>query len=197
MPKEATRHEVFSDYARTVIRLKARQLSRRADFSRSDEEDIAQDLTLHLLSQAEHFDPSRASLKTFVTHVVNSCVAMILRERWRQKRVPDHGAEIQSLETMVDVPDEPPVALWATISVADIERRTGATSKSDVEVYDETEALDHAMQSLSEEDRELCERLKVGSRASVARDLQISRRKLGTLISNLRQQFEQSGLSRK
>ena len=145
MPKDATRPEVFSDYARNVIRLKARQLSRRADFSRSDEEDIAQDLTLHLLSQAQHFDPSRASLKTFVTHVVNSCVAMILRERWRQKRVPAHGAEIQSLETMVDVPDEPPVALWATVCVTDIERRTGATSKSDVEVHDEAEALDHAM----------------------------------------------------
>ena len=194
MAKDTKRHEVFSDYARTLIRLKARQLSRRADFSRSDEPDIAQDLTLHLLCQAEHFDPSRASLKTFVTHVVNSCVAMILRERWRQKRVPDHGAEIQSLETMVDVPDEPPVALWATISVADIERRTGATSKSDVEVHDEAEALDHAMQSLSDEDRQLCERLKVGSRASVARDLQISRRKLGTILSSVRQQFERAGL---
>ena len=196
MPKDATRPEVFSDYARSLIRLKASQLSRRADFSRSDEEDIAQDLTLHLLSQAQHFDPSRAALKTFVTHVVNSCVAMILRERWRQKRVPDHGAEIQSLETTVDVPDEPPVALWATISVADIERRTGATSKLDAEVHDEAEALDHAMQSLSEEDRELCERLKVGSQSSVARDLEISRRKLRTLISNLRPHFERSGLGR-
>ncbi len=194
MAKDSTRHEVFSDYARTVIRLKARQLSRRADFSRSDEEDIAQDLTLHLLSQAEHFDPSRASLKTFVTHVVNSCVAMILRERWRQKRVPDHGAEIQSLETMVDVPDEPPVALWATISVADIERRTGGHSRSDTDVHDEAEALDQAMQGLPIEDRDVCERLKFGSRASVARDLQISRRKLGTILSSVRQQFERAGL---
>ncbi len=194
MAKDTTRHEVYSDYARTVIRLKARQLSRRADFSRSDEDDITQDLTLHLLSQAEHFDPSRASLPTFVSHVVNSCVAMILRERWRQKRVPDHRAEIQSLETMVDVPDEPPVALGDMISLGDIERRTGGSTKSDAEVHEEVAALEHAMQSLPVEDRDVCERLKVGSRASVARDLQISPRKLRSVISSVRQHFERAGL---
>ena len=194
MAKDTNRHEVYSDYARTLIRLKARQLSRRADFSRSDEDDIAQDLTLHLLCQAEHFDPSRASLKTFTSHVVNSCVAMILRERSRQKRAPGNGVEVQSLETMVDVPDEPPVALWATISVADIERRTGGTSKSDSEVHDEFESLDLAIQGLPTEDREVCERLKVDSHAGTARELKISRRKLRTLVGGIREQFERAGL---
>ena len=194
MAKANDCHGVYSDYARTLIRIKARQLSRRADFSRSDEDDIAQDLTLHLLCQAQHFDPSRASPNTFVTHVVNSCVAMILRERWRQKRVPDNGTQVQSLESLVNVPDGPPVALGETISLGDAERRTGAAAKSAAELCDDAEAFDHALQSLPAADRDVCERLKAGSRASVARDLRISRRKLRTHISNVRQQFERAGL---
>jgi RNA polymerase sigma factor (sigma-70 family) len=196
MPKDATRHEVYSDYARSLIRQKARQLSRRGDFSRSDEEDIAQELTLHLLSQAERFDASRASLKTFVTHVVNSCVAMILRERWRQKRVPKNDAEIQSLEVTVDVRDEPPVALWDVISPADVERRTGGRSRSNSDVHDEAEAVAQVLRGLPDEDLDICERLKVGSQSSVARDLDISRQKLRRLISNMREHFEQAGLGR-
>ena len=196
MAKANDCHGVYSDYARTLIRIKARQLSRRADFSRSDEDDIAQDLTLHLLCQAQQFDPSRASAKTFVTHVVNSCVAMILRERARQKRMPDNGTQVQSLESLVNVPDGPPVTLGETISLHDVQRRTGAVSKSEAEVRDNAEAFHHAMQSLPTAVREVCERLKVGSRASVAREMHMSRRRLAAMLAHARQQLEKAGLGR-
>ena len=89
---KASRHdEFFNDYARTLIRVKAKQLVRRPGFSRSDQEDVEQDLFLHLLRQVQHFDPTRGSLNTFVARVVNSAAAMLVRERGRNKRSPGGG----------------------------------------------------------------------------------------------------------
>ena len=59
-------HGIVTEYARTLIRVKAKQIVRRPGFSRSDQEDIEQDLVVHLLCQAERFDPERGSLNTFM-----------------------------------------------------------------------------------------------------------------------------------
>ena len=61
---------VENEYARTSIRVKAKQLSRRKDFGTSCREDIEQDLWLHLLGQAARFDGDRSSLNTFIDRVV-------------------------------------------------------------------------------------------------------------------------------
>ena len=51
LPAEAQKL-VENEYARTSIRVKAKQLSRSKDFGSSCREDIQQDLWLHLLGQA-------------------------------------------------------------------------------------------------------------------------------------------------
>ena len=53
---------VLTDYARTLIRFKARQLCRLHSFSKSDEEDLQQELWLAVVNQAGKFDPARASI---------------------------------------------------------------------------------------------------------------------------------------
>lgn len=194
MAQISNRHEVYNQYARTLISIKARQLSRRADFRRFEEEDIAQDLTVHLLCQAEQFDPARASLTTFIAQVVNSCVAMILRERRRKKRVPGDGVEIQSLETIVDDAEGLPVALWTIVSMADIERRTGATSLSDIELREQAEAFDHAIRSLPVALQKVCRELMAKPPATAAKALHISRRRLRAAIADIRLHFERVGL---
>ena len=69
---------VCTEYARTLIRVKARQIVCRPGFSRSDTGDVEQDLYLHLLSQAQQFDPTRGSINTFIARVVDSAVAMLV-----------------------------------------------------------------------------------------------------------------------
>jgi len=180
-------NEVCNEYASTLIRVKARQLIRRPGFSRSDEGDIVQKLNLHLLRQAQHFDPTRSSLNTFIARVVDSAVAMLLRDRGRLKRAPADGTEIQSLEVMVEVRGEPPTPLWATISLADLDRRTGGLSQPNTAIFENAEAFAAAMESMSPEHRDICCRILGGSRAG------LSRRKVRAAMVVIRQHFERAG----
>ena len=188
-------HEVYNEYARRLIRTKARHLSRRADFCRSDEEDIAQDLTLHLLGQASQFDPTRANVNTFVSLVIDSGVRILLRMRGRMQRKPNNG-EIQTLETTVDVPEGPPAWLAKLISLADVERRTGASSKTELEAWEEREALNHAMRHLPANLRRACQWLMTEPPARAARGLGISRRQLRGWMKTIREHFTNLELGR-
>jgi len=125
--------KIVTEYARTLIRVKAKQIVRRPGFSRSDQPDIEQELLVHLLCQAKHFDPNRASLNTFVARVIDSAVAMLVRDRGRSKRNPCSDAEVQSLAEKVPQPEGPPEPLARLISRRDLERRTGGASISDAE----------------------------------------------------------------
>lgn len=186
-------HEVYNDYARQLIRMKARSLARRADFSRSDEEDLRHDLTLHLLSQAAQFDPTRATVNTFVAVVIDSGVRMLLRRRNQKVRRPT-GSEIESLDVMVDVPDEPPAPLWATISTADLERRTGNAAQADSAFQDEQEAFNQVLRSLPAKLRRVCFKLMHLSPTATASKLHLSRRKLRGYIATIREHFANAGL---
>lgn len=187
-------HEVCTPYTRTLIRVKARQLIRRPEFSRSDQDDIEQELYLHLLSQAQHFDPTRGSLNTFVARVVDSAVAMLVRERRRHKRVPIGDTLIESLEVMVDQVDGPPLPLWATIGPCDLDRRTGAETQAEETIRERREGVEHAFKSLSPELRAICRRLMNLNRTDTARELGLSRRKFTAAMTAIRQHFERAGL---
>ncbi len=178
MGKAFRRNDVVNDYARTLIRVKAKQLVRRPGFCRSDQDDVEQDLFLHLLGQARHFDPDRGSLNTFIARVVNSAVAMLVRERGRIKRSPAGDAEVQSLEVKVEQTDGPPVPLWMLISIADLQRRTGKAELSDAEMYELAEGVASAITSLPPELQDVCRSLLERNRTETERELGMSRRRL-------------------
>jgi hypothetical protein len=53
-------------YAANTVRQKARQLVRQGVFAESEQEDIEQELRLHLLRRAPKFDPAIAHWNVFV-----------------------------------------------------------------------------------------------------------------------------------
>jgi len=196
MRKEFSRNNVVTEYARTLIRIKAKQLVRRPDFCRSDQDDVEQDLVLHLLSQAQHFDPARGSLNTFVARVVDSAVAMLVRERGRIKRRPAGEVEVQSLEDLLDQPDGPPAPLWMLVSIADLGRRTGTASRPDAEAYELVEAVEVAIASLPQELRDICISRMERNRTETERELGLSRRNYDAAIETIRRHFSQAGFTK-
>jgi len=189
-------HEVCTEYARTLIRVKSRQLIRRPGFCRSDLEDVEQDLFLHLFSQARHFDPDRGSLNTFIARVVNSAVAMLVRERGRIKRCPSDDVRVQSLGETVEQSDGPPAPLWMLVSIADLERRTGNTSLSEAERHELSEDVASVISSLPQELQDVCRSLMNRNRTETERELGMSRRNYDTAIQRIREHFAQSGLAK-
>lgn len=184
---------VFTEYARTLIRVKARQIVRRPGFNQSETGDVESDLSLHLLSQAQKFDPTRGSLNTFVARVVDSAVAMLVRERRRNKRAPASGIVVQSLEVMVDQPDGPPTQLGSTLSQADAERRTGGDSMSNTELFELVEDVSHLIDALPPELQAVCRARMDRNRSETERDLSHSRRSLDAAMELIRQHFAQGG----
>lgn len=196
MAKAPHNNKFVNEYAQTLIRVKARQIVRRPGFSRSDQSDVEQDLFLHLLSQAQHFDPARASLNTFIARVVDSAVAMLVRERNRNKRVPPSGIVIQSLEVKVDQADGPPVPLAETISTADVKRRLGGAPLSDTDLFELVEDVTSVVGSLPSALQDVCNSLLKRNRSETEREIGLSRRKYAAAMDPIRQHFARAGFGK-
>ena len=182
---------VFTDHAKKLICIKARQLCRRHGFSPSEQDDIQQELWLRLVAKAHHFDPDRGSLTTFVERVVCSGVCEILRHRRRQRRAPPFRA--LSLESTIVEFDGTPTPICRTISREDLHRRLGTIATDDVDRHEDAVTLDCALRSMSPLLRSLCQRLSNGSAHFVGRNLNASRRQVRNAIRVIRRHLERAG----
>ncbi len=186
---------ILTDYAKSLIKFKARQLSRRQDFQSAELEDLQQELWLVLVKAAEQFDPAKASLDTFIDRVVNTAVAMLVRARQRRKR--GNGFPVQSLDQELVPSSETPEPLAAAVSADDLARRTGTKPADETSRREDVEAIEHALAQMPEEIRDLCRKLMGGTVASVARDLGISRRQVRKIIELAKPFFERAGFDPK
>jgi RNA polymerase sigma-70 factor (ECF subfamily) len=181
-------------YAQSLIRVKARQLMRRTGFSRSDEEDLRQELTVRLVQYLPKFDPGRAGQNTFIARVVDSSVKMILRDRKRQKRAA--GFVARSLDATVGVYQGRPITGGDLVNEADQGRRLGREAEPQVVRIDRRLAVSGVLANMSPKLREVCQRLMSGTEASVARDLGVSRHWMQSAIVQIRKRFEAAGLKK-
>ena len=176
-----------------LIRAKARRIARHAGFRRSDRPDLEQELALHVLKQARRYDARRASVNTFIDRVVNSAVAMILRERSRLKR--GAGIRVLSVDEALFRDEEGRRSLGDLLDERDGRRRRGADAPSERERADlaaDTEAAIADMPSLHQE---IARRLVDATETAIARELGISRRQVRNAVDAIRQRFDEVGLS--
>lgn len=187
------KQSIVSDpFTVTLIRIKARQLCRRSDFSRSDYDDIRQSMRLYLLEKAHLFDPVRGNLEAFVTNAINTWVGMELRYRERDKRRESYKAV--SLERTPVECDGDVTTLGAVLLEEDGLRRTQTDPLSSVDQLELREAVQHAMQNLQPEDRAILTHVAEHGVASAARAFSRSRRQVLNAIARARVHFEKAGL---
>ncbi|GJQ27835.1 MAG: hypothetical protein HBSAPP02_28670 [Phycisphaerae bacterium] len=191
----AESHDIVSDpFTDTLISIKARQLCRRSDFSRSDYDDIRQSMRLYLLEKAHLFDPARGNLEAFVTKAINTWVGMELRHRERDKRRESFKAA--SLERTPVECDGDITTLGAVLLEEDGRRRTQSYPLPSVEQLELREAVEHAMQNVQPEDRAVLIHAAEHGVASAARAFSRSRRQVLNAMARARVHFEKAGLGR-
>jgi RNA polymerase sigma factor (sigma-70 family) len=189
----AESHNVVSDpFTVTFIRVKARQLCRRSDFSWSDYEDLQQDMRVYLLEKAHLFDPERGTLEAFVTRILRTWVAMQLRYRSREKRRDSFKA--LSLERTRVECDGDITALGVILVDEDGRRLSRYYTLPETERFELREAVDHAMGNLDPRDQEILTHVAEHGVASASRAFGVSRRQIDNAVSRARTQFEKAGL---
>jgi RNA polymerase sigma factor (sigma-70 family) len=187
------RDAVLTAYAKSLISFKAKQLCRKARFSRSDEEDLVQDLTLALLEKRNQYDVARgASIDTFANRVVISKVKMILRDRRRTKRAA--GFKAASLDCDTAQGTDGPAPLSQMIDGDDRARRGTSGPPDPLASLERHEALTAVMASLPPDLADFAQQMCSGSVHSAARRLGISRRRADATVTELRRRLEAAGL---
>lgn len=186
-------HDVVTDpFTQSLIKIKAAQLCRRTDFSRSDADDLKQGMLLYLVEKQHLFDPARGNLEAFVINAVNTWVRMELRFRGRNKRRGNLNAI--SLEGTIIEFDGEADTLSAMIGSADLERRTHSVSRSPIDLIEIVDAARHVLDKLSRSERALLTQVVAHGVAGTARKRRVSRRQIENAIARMRARFENSGL---
>ena len=186
-------HDVVSNpFTVTFIRIKARQLCRRSDFSRSDYDDLRQDMRLYLLEKAHLFNPARGNLEAFVTNALGTWVAMRLRYRKRQKRSESYKAV--SMECTPIEYEGGITSLGAVLLEEDSRRLTRTYPISEIERFELREAIEHAMENLEPDDRALLIQVAAHGITSTAKSLGVSWRQVDNAMKRIRANFKKTGL---
>lgn len=187
---------VLAPFTTALIRIKASQLCRRADFSFSDGDELQQEMRRYLLRKVHLFDASRgASLGTFVAHAIDSWVRMLLRERQCEKRRP--GIDAVSLDNESSTDDakstSSPNSMSAKLTDADRDRRLGRGSEDYKAAHDRADAMAYVMRHLSDDQRELVAMVIRYSKAGAAKRRGVSRRQIDKALAAMRPLFERAG----
>lgn len=166
----------LDEYTTTLIRLKARQLSSRYGFNKSDREDIQQELTLALLTRLDDFDPRRGRPATFVRMVVNRRAASLIRQRRTCSR--DFRRNVHALDELRD--DQSGNLAEPAVD----ERR-----QRDLEID-----LSEALLGLPHDLRSIAEDLRDATLAAVARQRGCSRETMRCRARKIRSRLAHCGL---
>lgn len=185
-------HELARGFAHKFIRYKTRQLVGRCGFTRSDRSDLDQELKLRLFERCAQFDPARSDWPVFVTTVVERQIASLLESRQRLKRFGDGNAVSLSQEAADE--DGATVELSDRVTIDHLQAVTREFERSDHERTELEIDLQHVLSELSPEERRICEALKHGNIAQVARRLQIPRTTISSLMGRLRRHCREQRL---
>lgn len=185
-------YPAFGSYAWQLIRIKAYELAGRYGFSRSDREDIEQELALVVARRLKHFDPTKASRETFINRIVMHHVATMVRQQRAGKR--DYRQCRQSLNDWVKTQDEKWMERGETYDQDDYFLRMGIRARSGEELQDMAIDVRRAVEELEPRLQELCSHLQRSTVTEVARRMRLPRWRLYEMMGEIREVFRRRGL---
>ena len=187
------RFDGIDAYAAMLIRYKARQLVRRADFAEVDQEDLEQEMVMDLLHRLPQYDSTRAQRNTFMARIIEHKVASLLSFRRAAKR--DSWREECSLNEDVPAEEGGTVERVQMLDQDEYLRRIGAAPRPAAERRDLRLAVEEALRRLPEDLQRLCGLLSTHSVAGASRATGIPRATIYDALKKIRAEFERAGLS--
>ena len=179
----------LSEYTSKLIGHKARRLVGHFGFTRSDREDIEQDLVLHLLKQIPHFDSRRGSERTFIDRIVNRKVVSIVRGRLAARR------DYRRLSSLNDVAlDEAGQIVERVDTLPDDADRRIARDCAAPDARDLALDVLTVLATLDPESKRICDLVIAGTKRKTCENLGLSKSGLRDRVLKLREIFSAAGL---
>jgi len=191
MPHESGFQELDEQTVET-IRIKAKTLIGNYGFTHDDFDDIRQDITLDLLIRLSEYDPERASLRTFISRIIDYKIEQIAEERSTIKE-----RVWQTSVSLYDVlPDSESELTERIQSVTErnLPWNEAESGFSAFELNDLREDVKQVLFALPPEQLDICLRLARDSVAEVSRQTGIPRMTLYYHIKKISEHFEEAGL---
>ncbi|GAB6184629.1 sigma-70 family RNA polymerase sigma factor [Thermopirellula anaerolimosa] len=185
--------DCFDEFTVRFMRSKVRGLIGRAGFTEADREDLLQEFALDLIERRKNFDPGEGTWEAFVVVVCENCLATILERRQAEMRSPER--EEGSLDRPIQDGEGSRTEFGETLPDTQPGKRTGHWPRSAQGTAELVQDVATVLQTLPDRLQEICRRLMAGqSKASIARELGISRSALYGLLEDIRERFERSDL---
>jgi hypothetical protein len=170
-----------------IIDQQAADLSRQSGFSRSEEDDIRQGMTIYIWEKSHLFNPSRGSVEAFAITALKSWIGMERRRRRRDKRCIDFRA-VSLDSTMIECDGESN-PLSSVIGEQDGERRRGGEVPDIADRVALLELFHKVQAALTSAERTLLRDVIEHGVAGAARIRKVSRRQINRRLAAIRAKF--------
>jgi len=175
----------IDDYVLDRIRYRVEHLIGKFGYTKSDRDDLTQELILDLLEAMPHFDPTRGSRKTFICRVLDRKVRSLIRYQTAQKR--DSQRVQQSIDSVR--PDDP------TFDEEKQRERLGRSSTTAPDQIDLQLDVAEVLKRMPERLQRVAQVLASHTPQQAARVLGIKRSELEEAMCELRLYFEEAGIT--
>lgn len=186
--------EGLDDYAVNLIRYKTRRLIGQAGYTRSDQEDIEQDLSLHLRRQLPKHNARKGTLKTFINTVLDNKIRTMVSARLTSQY--DFRQHDYSVDEMIEANTGDVVSRAEAIDAEEYLMATGRLNRRVLEAVELRLDVRCAVSRLPADLRNLCARLHEQTIVDIAREDGVSRHKIDELRCRIGQVFLEHGLDR-
>jgi len=152
-------------------------------------EDIEQELITYVLERASQYDPSKGSIEAFVTRIMRTAAAGLIRGSNRQRSNPPPGFGIDSLSKMVEGPDRKSEELNRGLTSSDGNRRRQTEHRDPLRDVELADAVEHQIQTLPRRYRRVARLLRTHNQIEIANKLGWSKRKVSEVLAGIRTHF--------
>jgi RNA polymerase sigma-70 factor (ECF subfamily) len=184
--------EGLDDYAVNLIRYKTRRLIGQAGYTRSDTEDIEQDLSLHLRQQLPKYNPRKGTLKTFINTVLDNKIRTMVAARTTSQF--DFRQHDFSLDETIETETGDRVSRGEAIDSEEYLMVTGRLNRKAFDGVEMRIDVQCAVSLLPADLQTLCARLQERTIVDIAREDGVSRHKIDELRRRIAFLFLEHGL---
>lgn len=184
--------EGLDDYAVNLIRYKTRRLIGQAGYTRSDREDIEQDLSLHLRLRLPKHNPRKGTLKTFINTVLDNKIRTMVSARTTSQF--DFRQHDYSLDETIRTEIGETVSRSEAIDGEEYLMATGRVNRRTLDALELRIDVQCAVSMLPADLQNLCARLQEQTIVDIAREDGVSRHKIDELRRRIALLFLEHGL---